>query len=126
VKMIEILSPREEANLSKMQKAPAATPKRRRMASVLDAVMETTMALTPALIKKVAKVAKGQAKAEAELSLPTETKGVAREDKADQQTSDTGMAAWQDMVEKAKSPVPEALVEDVDYIFRHALGKNYP
>jgi hypothetical protein len=37
---------------------PVATPKRRRMASVLDAVMETTKALTPAPIKKVAEVAK--------------------------------------------------------------------
>jgi hypothetical protein len=29
------------------------------------------------------------------------------------------------MVEKAKSPVPEALAEDIDYIVRHASGKNY-
>jgi hypothetical protein len=33
-------------------KAPATTPKRRRMASVLDAVMETIKALTPAPTKK--------------------------------------------------------------------------
>ena len=59
VKMQEVLSPPAEANLPKMQKAPAATPKRRRMASVLDAVMETTKALTPVPIKKVAEVAKG-------------------------------------------------------------------
>jgi hypothetical protein len=63
VKMPEILSLSAEANLSKMQKTPAATPKRRKMASVLDAVMETTKALTPAPIKKVAEVAKGQAEA---------------------------------------------------------------
>jgi hypothetical protein len=59
IKMPEILSPPIEADLSKMQKAPTATPKRRRMASVLDVVMETTKALTPASIKKVADVAKG-------------------------------------------------------------------
>jgi hypothetical protein len=29
------------------------------------------------------------------------------------------------MAEKAKSPVPEALAEDIDYIVRHASGKNY-
>jgi hypothetical protein len=58
VNMPEILSPPAEANFPKMQKGPAATPKRRRMASVLDAVMETTKALTPAPIKKVAEVAK--------------------------------------------------------------------
>jgi hypothetical protein len=66
LKMPEILSLPAEADLLKMQKAPAATPKRRRMASVLDAVMETTKALTPAPIKKVAEVAKVQAEAEAE------------------------------------------------------------
>jgi hypothetical protein len=41
-------SPPVEAELSKVTKAPATTPKRRRMASVLDAVMETTKALAPA------------------------------------------------------------------------------
>jgi hypothetical protein len=34
------------------------------------------------------------------------------------------MASMQDMVEKVKSSVPEALVEDIDYIFRHASGKK--
>jgi hypothetical protein len=117
VKTQEILSPRAEANLPKMQKGHATTPKRRRMASVLDAVMETTKALTPAPIKKVAEVAKVQAEAEAGPAVPIETKAVALEDKADQQTSDIGMAAVKGMTEKAKSPAPEASVEDVDYIF---------
>jgi hypothetical protein len=58
VKMPEILRPPAEANLSKMQKGLTATPKRRRMANVLDAVMDTTKALTPAPIKKVAEVVK--------------------------------------------------------------------
>jgi hypothetical protein len=58
--------------------------------------------------------------------MPIETKAVAPKDRADQRTSDTGMAAGQGMAEKAKSPAPEASVEDVDYIFRHASGKNYP
>jgi hypothetical protein len=37
-------SPLVEAELPKVIKAPATTPKRRRMARVLDAVMETTKA----------------------------------------------------------------------------------
>jgi hypothetical protein len=41
-----------EAELSKVAKTPAITPKRR-MASVLDTVMETTRALTPAPARKV-------------------------------------------------------------------------
>jgi hypothetical protein len=121
IKMPEILSPPAKANLPKMQKAPAATPKRRRMASMLDAVMETTKALTPSPVKKVAK---GQAEAEAEPTVPIETKAIAPEDKADQQTSDTGITAGQGMVEKAKSPALEAPAEAVDYIYRHASGKK--
>jgi hypothetical protein len=116
MKMPEILSPSAEAKLPKVQKAPAATPKRRRMASVLDAVLETTKALNHVPTKKIAKAAKVEARPLA----PTETKVVAPEDKADEQTS------GQSMAEKEKSPAPEAPVEDVDYIFRHASGKNYP
>jgi hypothetical protein len=95
MKMPEIASPPAEAKLSKVQKAPTATPKRRRMASVLDTVMETTKALTPAPIKKVAEAIKGQAEDETEPSAPAEAKAVASEDKADQQTSDTSMTTRQ-------------------------------
>jgi hypothetical protein len=93
---------------------------------VLDAVMETTKSLSPAPIKKIAETVKVQAEDEAGPSVPIETKAATPDDKAEQQTSDTGMAAGQDMIEKGKSPAPEALVEDVDYIIRHASGKNYP
>jgi hypothetical protein len=51
---------------------------------VLDAVMETTKALTPAPTKKVAKADTAQAKAEAGPSVPIETKPAAPEDKAEQ------------------------------------------
>jgi hypothetical protein len=53
-KMPKILSPSIEADMPKMQKTSAITPKRRRMANVLDAVLETTKALSPAPVKKVA------------------------------------------------------------------------
>jgi hypothetical protein len=60
----KILSPSTEATLPKVQKTSAATPKRRRMANALDAMLETTKALSPALAKKVAQTeAKSQAKA---------------------------------------------------------------
>jgi hypothetical protein len=84
MKMPEILSPPAEAKLPKVQKAHAATPKRRRMASVLDAVLETTKALSPAPTRKITEAVKVQAEAEAGPSVPTETKAVALEDKADQ------------------------------------------
>jgi hypothetical protein len=118
MKMLEILSPPAEAKLPKVQKAPATTPKRRRMASVLDAVLDTTKALSLTPTKKIAEAAKVQAEAEAGPSTPIETKTIAPEDKADQQTS------GQSVAEKAKPSVPKALVQDIDYIFRHASGNN--
>jgi hypothetical protein len=79
MKMPEILSPPIEAKLHKVQKASAATPKRRRMANVLDAVLETTNALSPAPTKKIAEAAKARAEAEtgqAEVGI-TRTQAVA-------------------------------------------------
>jgi hypothetical protein len=107
-----------------MQKIPAATPKRRRMASVLDAVIETTKALTPASTKKTAKDAKNQVEAEAGPSAPTKPKTVVPKDKVGQQSSDTDKTTEQVVTEKAKSPVPKALAEDTNYIVRHASVKK--
>jgi hypothetical protein len=80
IKVPEIMSPPAEADLSKMQKNSTATPKKRRMASVLDVVIETTKALSPAP-KKIAEPMKVQAEAEAGPSVPTETKPAAPEEK---------------------------------------------
>jgi hypothetical protein len=71
LKLPEILSPLAGAELPKVQKTAAATPKRRRMASVLEAVIETTKALTPAPTKKAAEAAKNQVEAKAGPSAPT-------------------------------------------------------
>ena len=71
IKVPEIVSPPAEANLSKMEKIHAATPKKRRMASVLDAVIETMKALTPATTKKTAEAAKIQVEAKVGPSAPT-------------------------------------------------------
>jgi hypothetical protein len=109
--------------LPKIHKVPVATPKRRRMASVLDAVIKTMKALSPAP-KKISETTKDQDVAEAGPSAPIETKTITPEDKADPQTLDVGMAEGPVAGEKAKSPAPEAAVEDADYIYRHASGKK--
>jgi hypothetical protein len=131
IKMPEILSPSTEAKLPKVQKASASTHKRRRMATVLDAVLETTKALGPTPSKKIAEATKaqteaeaGQAEAEAGPSMPSDTKAVTSEVQADQQTSDTILTAGQDMAERAKSPASEAPTEAANYIYRHASGKK--
>jgi hypothetical protein len=120
----EILSPPAEAELSKITKASATTPKRRRMTSVLDDVMETTRTPTPPM-KKDAETAISHTKTEAGPSVPTKTKPATTEDRAEQESLDVGMALEQDVMKKAKSPVPEASSEDIDFIIRHASGKRY-
>ena len=120
VKMPEILSLPAKAKLPKVQKAPAATPKRRRMASVLDAVLETTKALSPGPTKKNAEAAKVQDEAEAGPSAPIEAKAVVPEDKADQQTSDTSM-------EKKQNPLPsKPELKMLITLFDMLRGRNYP
>jgi hypothetical protein len=117
VMLPEILSPPVEAELPKVTKAPSTTPKRRRMASLLDAVMETTKALTPAPAKKVV---------EAGPSVPTEMKPAATEDKAEQESPNASMAVGQDVSEKAKSPAPEAPPKILIILFDMLRGKDYP
>ena len=63
------------------------------MASVLDAVMETTKTLTPAPAKKVAKAATTQVEVEAGPLVPIETKPTTTEDKVEQVSPNIGMAA---------------------------------
>jgi hypothetical protein len=125
IRMPKILSPPTKANLPKMQKAFAATPKRRRMANVLDAVLETTKALNPAPAKKIAQTeaetgqaeaeaTQTQAEVEARPSVPIETKPAMPEEKEAEQIAP----------EKIETPAPEALIENIDYIIRHASGKK--
>jgi hypothetical protein len=124
--MPKILSPLAEVELSKVAMAPATTPKRRRMASVLDAVMETTRALTPAPAKKIVETVTARAETEAGPSVPAGAEPGATEHRAEQESPDTGMALEKkDAPEKARSPIPEAPSKDLDFIIRHASGKSY-
>jgi hypothetical protein len=126
VQKLEILSPGVEAKLSKMQKASAATPKRR-MANMLDAVLETTKASSPAPTNKTTEAAKTPAEAktghaeteatqalvetEAWPSAPVAAKPTALEEKSAGHTA-------------PETAAPEAPIETIDYIFRHATGKK--
>jgi hypothetical protein len=126
----KILSPPTEATLPKVQKAYAATPKRRRMANVLDAVLETTKVLSPAATKKVAettkmqaeaktrqaetKAAQAQTEAEAGPPAPTEMEPVDPKEKTTERIAS----------KKIEASAPEALNKSIDYIIRHVSGKE--
>jgi hypothetical protein len=119
----EILSPPAEAELLKVTKAPAGTPKRR-MASVLDAVMETTRALTPPAAKKVAEAATARAETDVGPSVPAKAEPTTTERRTEQESPDISMAVEKDVAKKSKSPAPEAPSENLDFIVRHASGKR--
>jgi hypothetical protein len=126
----KISSPPTETKLSKVQKASATTPKRKRMANVLDVVLETTKSLSPATTKNVAettktqaeakigqaetKVAQAQTKAEAGNSVPTEMEPTDPKEKTTVQIAS----------EKIETPTLEASNKSIDYIIRHASGKE--
>jgi hypothetical protein len=132
-KMLEVLSPLAKVTVLKIQKGLAATPKRRRMASVLD-VLETVKASspTPGKIAKASKMqieaktkltevetAMSQASAEVGRSEPAKKKPSEIEEKASEEE-----AIEQTLPEKAAAPTPEALKESIEYIIRHASGKK--
>jgi hypothetical protein len=120
----EILSQPVEVELPKVRKASATTPKRIRMASMLDTIVETTRALTPAPVKKVAEAATAHMETEVGPSMPAETKLAAIEQRAEEESPDTGVALEKSVAKEAKSPAPEASSEGLDYIIRHAAGKR--
>jgi hypothetical protein len=129
-KIPEILSPSIEATVPKVQKSSTATPKRRRMANVLDVVLETTKILSPAPTRKTAEASKAQprtetkqaevetttiqAKTEAGPSVPPEKEPAVIEEKATEQIA----------FKKVETLAPEASKESIDYIIRHASGKG--
>jgi hypothetical protein len=128
--MLEILSPSTEATVPKVQKSSVATPKRRRMANVLDVVLETAKTLSSTPSRKVAEASKAQpstetkqaaveavtiqAETEAGPSVPPETELAVIEEKATEQIA----------FEKVETLAPEASKESIDYIIRHASGKG--
>jgi hypothetical protein len=131
-KMLEILSPSAEVTMPKIQKCLAATPKRRRMANVLD-VLKSVKASSSTPSGKIAKASKMQIEAEtkpteveaamsqgsAEVGPSAEKKPSEIEDKAAEEE-----AIEQTFPEKVAAPAPEALKESIEYIIHHASGKR--
>jgi hypothetical protein len=133
-KMLEALSPSAEVTVPKAQKGLAATPKRRRMANVLD-VLESVKALSSTSSEKITEASKMQVEAETKLveietavsqasaeagpSEPAEKSRSEIEEKAAEEE-----VIEQTLLEKVAAPAPEALKESIEYIIRHASGKR--
>jgi hypothetical protein len=133
IKTSEILSPSVGVEAPKIQKDLAATPKIKRMASVLD-VLETikTSNSTPG---KIAKASKTQVETETKLTEAKATMSRANaetgpSEPTKEKSSEIGEKAAEEeaiepiLPEKSAAPTPEALIENTEYIIRHASGKN--
>jgi hypothetical protein len=109
--------------MPKVSKIPAITPKRRRMASVLDIVMESSKVQTHAsaldrkgeIPKKSSEAGITLHTAEASPSAPIE----AYASGAIPMTLEKESAS-----KKVNSPAPEVPAEELEFIVRHALGKQ--
>jgi hypothetical protein len=133
-KVLEILSPSLEVTAPKAQKCSVATPKRRRMANILD-VLETVKTLNSTPSRKISEASKAQTEVETEQteietaviqagteagpSEPAEKKPAEIEEKAIEEK-----ATEQISPEKVATPAPEALKESIDYIICHTSGKG--
>jgi hypothetical protein len=132
-KTLDVLSPSAEVTMPKAQKGLAATPKRKRMANVLD-VLETVKASssTPGKIAKASKVPiETETKlTEAKATMSQAITEAGPSEPAKEKPSEIGeKAAEEEAIEqilpkKAVAPTPEALSEDLSYIIRHASGKR--
>jgi hypothetical protein len=127
----KILSPPPEPELTKVSKIPVITPKRRRMASVLDAVMEFTRVSTPAFteeknIKEASEAIITCVEAEVGTSVPAETGPIETvgKDTKERHVDAAPVLEKEGAPKKVKFPTPEASTEELDFIIRHASGKQ--
>jgi hypothetical protein len=129
-KILEVTSPSAKVTVPKAQKGLTATPKRKRMINILDA-LETIKTSSPprktAEAPKIqseirlteTKVAKSQVETEAGPSEPTKEKSLEIGE-----TETEKQATKQILPEKTATPTPEASSEVLDYFVRHASGKR--
>jgi hypothetical protein len=133
-KILEVLSPSAEVTVPKAQKDLAVTPKRKRMASVLD-VLESVKASSSIPSGKITESSKMQIEAEAkstevEAAVSQASVEVGPSEPADKQPSGfeekaaEEEAIEQSLPEKTPAPASEALKENIEYIIRHASGKK--
>jgi hypothetical protein len=132
--MLEVLSPSAEVTVPKIQKGLAATPKRKRMASVLD-VLESVKASSSIPSGKIAEASKMQIEAETrpaevEAAVSQASAEAGPSEPADKQPSEIEEKAIeeeaieQSLPKKTAAPAPEALKKSIEYIIRHASGKR--
>jgi hypothetical protein len=129
---LKALSPLQETELPKVQKIASVTPKRRRMASVLDVVIESvkvsTLASAPTAegeaLKKSSEATIAQTTVEAGPTAPTKTgPSEAAEAGPSDATIGSKLLGKERATEESESPAPRVPTEELEFIVRHASRK---
>jgi hypothetical protein len=123
---LKALSPLCDSELPKPSSIPAASPRKRRMTSVLDAVMESVKTSTPASAEALgteAKVSRKNDDASMVQTItetgPTEVPPKVGPSKIAPMTLEKKSAS-----EKFKSPDPKVSAKELEFIVRHASAKQ--
>jgi hypothetical protein len=113
---LKALSPPCAIELPKPSSILATTPRKRRMASVLDVVMESVKKSTPAYAKAFS--------VDAKVSGKNDDASMAQTSKAGPSESAPITLEKESASEKFKSPAREASARELEFIVRHASGKQ--
>jgi hypothetical protein len=119
-------SPPYATKLPKPSNIPAATPRKRRMASVLDAVMESVKTSTPASTEAPRTEAKVSKKSDKAGMAQTISEAGPSEVSAEARPSESVpiILEKEGASEKSKSLAPGAPAKELKFIVRHASGKQ--
>jgi hypothetical protein len=114
---LKVLSPPVTIELSKSSSVSAVTPRKRRMTSMLDAVLESIKTSAPASAEAPSEQIKDarEAVAASVTNAPAE---------AGPSEAASIALVQESAPEKSKSPAPEIPHKELDFIIRHASGKQ--
>jgi hypothetical protein len=123
---LKVLSPPGTIGLLKPSSVPAVTPRKRRMASVLDAVLESVKTSAPASTKAFSAQIKDARKTAVMSVFNAPAEAGPSEATAEAGPSETAPITLkkESVSEKSKSPAPEAPLKELEFIVRHASGKQ--
>jgi hypothetical protein len=123
---LKVLSPPGTLGLPKPSSVPAVTPRKRRMASVLDAILESVKTSAPASAKALSAQIKDTRKTAVVSVTNAPAEAGPLEAPAEAGPSETTLIALEEesVPKKSKSPTPEAPLKELEFIVRHASGKQ--
>jgi hypothetical protein len=126
VEQLKALSPSCAMGLPKPSSLPAATPRKRRMASLLDSVLESAKTSAPAFAEALSTLAKDSRKTSDTSMAHTLDEVRSSEAPTEARPSETAPITLEkeSVTQKSKSPAPEAPVKELEFIVRHASGKQ--